>query len=65
MGLFEVGNFWGRTIAACGSSEDPSRYKDFGPFNLNFELIEFNNIEALRQKLEVDKNVAAYFVEPI
>jgi ornithine--oxo-acid transaminase len=25
--LFAVGNFWGRSIAACGSSEDPDRYQ--------------------------------------
>lgn len=25
-------NFWGRTLAACGSSDDPERYLDFGPF---------------------------------
>lgn len=30
--LFAKGNFWGRTIAACASSDDPERYKNFGPF---------------------------------
>jgi ornithine--oxo-acid transaminase len=30
--IFAKGNFWGRTIAACGSSDDPYRYKNFGPF---------------------------------
>ena len=30
--LFPTGNFWGRTIAACASSDDPSRYKNFGPY---------------------------------
>jgi ornithine--oxo-acid transaminase len=35
--LFAKGNFWGRTIAACGSSDDPDRYRNFGPFKgLNF-----------------------------
>lgn len=24
--LFANGNFWGRTIAACASSDDPERY---------------------------------------
>lgn len=24
--VFPTGNFWGRTIAACGSSDDPLRY---------------------------------------
>jgi ornithine--oxo-acid transaminase len=30
--LFAKGNFWGRTIAACGSSDDPMRVRNFGPF---------------------------------
>jgi len=40
--LFAKGNFWGRTIAACGSSDDPDRYRNFGPFDgLNFKLIDY------------------------
>lgn len=40
--LFAKGNFWGRTIAACGSSDDPERYENFGPFGgLNFKLTEY------------------------
>ena len=30
--LFCENNFWGRTIAACSSSSDPSCRKGFGPF---------------------------------
>lgn len=45
--LFAEGNFWGRSIAACGSSEDPDRHYRFGPYNLNFDIIEYNNINAL------------------
>lgn len=42
--LFATGNFWGRTIAACASSDDPERYTDFGPFEgLNFKLVEFGS----------------------
>jgi ornithine--oxo-acid transaminase len=55
--LFATGNYWGRTLAACASSEDPDRYKDYGPFDLNFELIEYNNIAALEDKLKSDPNV--------
>lgn len=41
--LFAKGNFWGRTIAACGSSDDPSRYQGFGPYGgLNFDLINYD-----------------------
>jgi len=46
--LFAKGNFWGRTIAACASSDDPDRYRDFGPFNgLRFNLIDYGSVEAL------------------
>lgn len=47
--IFALGNFWGRSIAACGSSEDPGRHHDFGPYNLNFDLVEYNDIEALKK----------------
>lgn len=30
--LFAKGNFWGRTLAACASTDDESRYHNFGPF---------------------------------
>jgi ornithine--oxo-acid transaminase len=46
--LFAKGNFWGRTIAACGSSDDPDRYRNFGPFEgLRFELVEYGSVPAL------------------
>lgn len=46
--LFALGNFWGRSIAACGSSEDPDRHRRFGPYKgLNFDLVEYNDLEAL------------------
>jgi len=64
--IFAKGNFWGRTIAACGSSDDPERYARFGPFGgLNFTLVEYNDLNALKQELESDKNVAAVMLEPI
>lgn len=46
--LFAKGNFWGRTIAACASSDDPDRYRHFGPFKgLNFELINYGCLNSL------------------
>ena len=36
-----AGNFWGRSLAACASSDDPSRYDRFGPFEMNFKMIEY------------------------
>lgn len=62
--LFAEGNFWGRTLAAISSSTDPSSYKDFGPYMPGFDLVPYNNLEILEQKLQ-NKNVAAFMVEPI
>ena len=63
--LFASGNFWGRTMAACGSSDDPDRYYHFGPNNMNFKLLEYNKIEAFERELEQNPNVAGIMLEPI
>lgn len=62
--IFATGNFWGRTIAAVSSSTDPDSYLGFGPFVPGFELIPYNNTEALEIALN-DSNVAGFMVEPI
>ena len=62
--IFASGNFWGRTIAAISTSQDEDSYADFGPFVPGFEIVEYNNIEALEQSFQ-DSNVAAFMVEPI
>jgi ornithine--oxo-acid transaminase len=62
--LFAKSNFWGRTLAAVSSSTDPESYTNYGPYMPGFELIEYNNLEALEKALE-DKNVAGFMVEPI
>jgi ornithine--oxo-acid transaminase len=63
--LFAFRNFWGRTMAACGSSEDFDRYNNFGPFGLNFELINYNDLNVLEDTFKQNKNIAAYMMEPI
>lgn len=57
-------NFHGRTAAVISFSTDPSSRRGFGPFMPGFEVIPYNNAEALAQALR-DKNVAAFLVEPI
>ncbi|PHJ24389.1 ornithine aminotransferase [Cystoisospora suis] len=57
-------NYWGRTIAACSSSTTFDCYNNFGPFVPGFVIIDYNNLEALKEVLE-DPTVAAFFVEPI
>ena len=64
--LFAKGNYWGRSIAACGSSDNPDINRRFGPYGgLGFELIEYNNPEVLENYLKKDSNIAAVMLEPI
>jgi ornithine--oxo-acid transaminase len=62
--IFAKGNFWGRTLAAISSSDDPSSYEGFGPFMPGYDLIPYNNLEALEKELK-DFIVCAFMVEPI
>ena len=62
--IFVEGNFWGRTLAAISSSTDPSSTTNFGPYMPGYELIPYNDLEALAKALE-DPNVAGFMVEPI
>lgn len=62
--IFVENNFWGRTIAAISSSNDPKSYSNFGPFVPGFETIKYNDIEALKLALK-DPNVAGFMFEPI
>ena len=62
--IFAKGNFWGRTLAAISSSDDPSSYKGFGPYMPGYDLIPYNDLIALENELQ-DPNVCAFMVEPI
>ena len=62
--IFAKGNFWGRTLAAISSSDDPTSYEGFGPYMPGYDLIPYNDLDALEQELK-DPNVAAFMVEPI
>lgn len=62
--LFAENNFWGRTLAAVSSSTDPSAYSDYGPYLPGFEIVKYNDLDALEKALE-DPNVAGFMVEPI
>jgi ornithine--oxo-acid transaminase len=57
-------NFHGRTSSVISFSNDPSAYKNFGPFMPGFEIIPFNDLDALGKALQ-DKNTAGFLVEPI
>lgn len=62
--VFAEGNFWGRTLAAISASTDPSSYKGFGPFMPGFDIVPYNDTDALEKALQ-NPNVAAFMVEPI
>jgi len=62
--IFANGNFWGRTLAAISTSDDPLSYKGFGPYMPGYDLIPYNDLGALEEKFQ-DKNVCAFMVEPI
>jgi len=57
------GNFHGRTITVISFSSDESYNKDFGPFTPGFKLIDYGNINALREA--ITPNTAGLLIEPI
>ncbi|HCP93359.1 MAG TPA: ornithine--oxo-acid transaminase [Bacteroidetes bacterium] len=63
--LFVEGNFWGRTMAAISSSNDPSSYANFGPYMPGFNLIPYNDLQALENAFKANPNIAAFMFEPI
>jgi ornithine--oxo-acid transaminase len=58
-------NFWGRSIAACSSSTDPSCFTNFGPFVPGFHFVDFNNLQELEDILKTRPNIVGFMVEPI
>ena len=62
--IFANGNFWGRTLAAISSSDDPLSFKDFGPYMPGYDIIPYNNLQSLEDKLK-NHETAAFMIEPI
>ena len=63
--VFMKGNFWGRTLGAISSSTDPDSYTGFGPFMPGYDLVSYNDIEALKDLLESDPYICGVILEPI
>lgn len=64
--LFANNNFWGRTLAAVSSSNDPTAFNDFGPYMPGFSSIPYNDLGSLEMEFQKDaENIAAFMVEPI
>ena len=63
--IFASHNFHGRTLSVISASTDPSSRGGFGPYMPGFQVIPYNDIEALENALMEDPFVAAFVVEPI
>lgn len=57
-------NFHGRTTTIISASTDEHARRDFGPYMPGFEIIEYDNINAIEQAL-MNPNVCALWIEPI
>eukprot|EP01083_Nonionella_stella_P201924 738198_1 len=64
--VFARENFWGRSFGAISASTDPDAYDGYGPYMPNFDIVPYNDIDAL-QKLFEEKGeyIAAYMCEPL
>ncbi len=58
-------NFHGRTTTIISFSNDPDARKNFGPYTPGFIKIAYDDIAALEEALDNNKNVAGFLVEPI
>lgn len=56
-------NFHGRTTTIISFSNDPDCRTGFGPFTPGFEVVEYGNIDALKNA--IDDYTVAFLVEPI
>ena len=57
-------NFHGRTTTIISASTEDSARSGFGPFMPGFEIIDYDNIQALEKAL-VNPHVCALWIEPI
>ena len=62
--IFASGNFHGRTLAVISASVDPDSTKGFGPYMPGYEIIPYDDLDALETALN-DPHVAGFIVEPI
>jgi len=58
-------NFHGRTTTIISFSNDPVAKENFGPYTNGFIKVAYDNLQALKDVLESNKNVAGFLVEPI
>lgn len=54
--LFANNNFWGRTLAAISSSNDPTAYNQFGPYMPGFSSVPYNDLGSLEMEFIKDSD---------
>lgn len=52
--IFANDNFWGRTLAAISSSNDPTAFKGFGPYMPGFSSVPYGDLGSLEMEFEKD-----------
>lgn len=57
-------NFHGRTTTIISASTDPGARKGFGPFMPGFDIVDYNNVQALDKALS-NPHVCGLWIEPI
>ncbi len=57
-------NFHGRTTTLISASSDPSARNGFGPFMPGFEVIDYDNLDAIENAIR-NPNVCGLWIEPI
>lgn len=58
-------NFHGRTTTVISFSNDKDARRNFGPYTPGFLKIPYDNLEALEETFQQNKNIAGFLVEPI
>ena len=58
-------NFHGRTTTIISFSSDADAKRNFGPYTHGFIKVTYNDLDALREVFEDNKNIVGVLVEPI
>jgi ornithine--oxo-acid transaminase len=61
--IFANNNFWGRTMAAISSSNDPTAYNHFGPYMPGFSSVPYNDLGSLEMEFQKDAENMYVFIE--
>ncbi|XP_014270600.1 ornithine aminotransferase, mitochondrial isoform X1 [Halyomorpha halys] len=62
--VFVEKNFWGRTLSAISTSNNPVAHEHYGPYMPGFQIIPYNDLESVETALK-NPNVCAFMIEPI